>query len=238
MKPAKIPQTATIPGTWSDMPWGEYYRDALTTHLKPCLMKLYGTHLVKIGQLSAEIDTKNCPIDHQINLAPEGKNIHLRANPLFLPFVAKSIDACILAHTLAWSHDPHRMLREVDRVLIDDGWLIISGFNPFSVLRVGKLIPGLHHCVPWNGHMYSQGRLTDWLSLLNYEVIQRTCFQVLPWNRQGGVVISTHFPALGCISLLVARKRTLPLTLNLARKMLGKPRFRPAVGTTRHHHTK
>jgi hypothetical protein len=26
--------------------------------------------------------------------------------------------------------DPHRLLREVDRVLIDDGWLILSGFNP------------------------------------------------------------------------------------------------------------
>lgn len=32
---------------------------------------------------------------------------------------------------LPWrSADPHRLLREADRVLIDDGWLILSGFNP------------------------------------------------------------------------------------------------------------
>ncbi len=45
-----------------------------------------------------------------------------------------------MTHCLAYSHDPHWLLREVDRVLIDDGWLIISGFNPFSLLGMAKLV--------------------------------------------------------------------------------------------------
>ncbi len=60
------------------------------------------------------------------------------ASPYQLPFAEKSVDACLLSHTLAYAANPHRILREVDRVLIDDGWLVISGFNPFSLLGLGN----------------------------------------------------------------------------------------------------
>jgi len=231
MKPAKTRQFRQIPESWSQIPCGEFYRDALSHHLRPCLGKLYGFHLLKIGSLSAEIDTECCAISHQVNVGLGGGSLQVRGDPLSLPFESKSVDACLLAHTLAWSSDPHRILREVERVLIDDGWMIISGFNLFSVLGIGKLIPGLHRRVPWNSRMFTQMRLLDWLSLLNYEVMQRTRFQVLPWNRQGGRMISTHLPALGCLNLIVARKRTFPLTRNPAKKSASKRQLQ-AVGVT------
>lgn len=232
MKPAKTRHIRHVPHSWEEMPWGDYYRDALTRHLQPCLDRLYGFHLLKIGQLSAEIDTEHCAISHQVNVGLTGDNLQVIADPGSLPFEGKSVDACLLAHSLAWSSDPHRILREVDRVLIDDGWMIISGFNLFSVLGMGKLIPGLRQRVPWNSRMFTQTRLIDWLSLLNYEVVQRTRFQVLPWNKQGGKVISTHFPALGCLSIIVARKRTFPLIMNPAKKAAANRRLSPAVGAT------
>ncbi|ADP11653.1 Methyltransferase type 11 [Erwinia sp. Ejp617] len=231
MKPAKTRQIRHVPESWSQIPCGEYYRDALAHQLRPSLGKVFGFHLLKIGRLSAEIDTESCAIAHQVNVGLSGELMQIRADPLSLPFESKSVDACLLAHTLAWSSDPHCLLREVDRVLVDDGWIIISGFNLFSLLGMGKLIPGLHRRIPWNSRMYSQMRLLDWLSLLNYEVIRRTCFQVLPWNCQGGKMISTHLPALGCMNLIVARKRTFPLTRNPAKKSAGKPRLH-AVGVT------
>ncbi len=215
------------------MPWGDYFRDALSQHLQPCLGKLYGFHLLKIGNLSAEIDTEACAISHQVNVGQQGERLQVIADPMCLPFESKSVDACLLAHTLAWSGDPHRILREVDRVLIDDGWMIISGFNPFSLLGIGKAIPGLHRRAPWSGRMFSQMRLLDWLSLLNYEVMHRTRFQVVPWNRQGGKMISTHLPALGCLNIVVARKRTFPLTMTPAKKQANKGRLRQTVNATR-----
>lgn len=235
MKPAKTRHIPDKPSSWREMSGGENYRDALTEHLKPCLAKLYGFHFLKVGQLSTEIDTDACPISHQVNVALQGNNLQVQADPLRLPFEAKSIDACLLAHTLAWSHDPHRLLREVDRVLIDDGWLILSSFNPISLLGIGKLIPGLHRRAPWNSRMFSQMRIIDWLSLLNYEVVQRNRFQVVPWSRHGGKVISNHLPALGCITILVARKRTFPLTINPAKRNAAKAPLRSAVGATRHY---
>lgn len=64
----------------------------------------------------------------------------VQADPLHLPFADKSVDVCLLAHTLPWCTDPHRLLREADRVLIDDGWLVISGFNPISLMGLRKLV--------------------------------------------------------------------------------------------------
>jgi len=233
MKPAKTRQILTAPHSWRDMPWGDYFRDALTQQLQPYLGKLYGFHMLKIGNLSAEINTEHCAISHQVNVGSEGELLQVLAQPSQLPFESKSVDAVLLAHTLAWSQDPHRVLREVDRVLIDDGWMIISGFNPFSLLGISKALPGIQRKAPWSSRMFSQMRLLDWLNLLNYEVMYRTRFQVVPWHRQGGKVISAHLPALGCLNIVIARKRTFPLTPTKAKKSLAKAQLRPAVNATR-----
>lgn len=233
MKPARIPDNFTSPHHWGQLPWGEYYREALENQLRPWLAKMFGFHLLKIGNLSAEIDTSACAISHQVNVASQGSQLQVIADPLHLPFASKSVDACLLAHTLPWSADPHGLLREADRVLIDDGWLIISSFNPVSLLGLGKTIPYLRKRVPYNSRMFTPMRQCDWLSLLNFEVMYQRGFQVLPWQKQGGKMLSTHLPALGCMHVIVARKRTLPLTLNPMKNRQAKSQIRSAVGATR-----
>jgi len=233
MKPAKTRQILTAPRTWNDMPWGEYFRDALTQQLQPWLTRLYGFHMLKIGSLSAEIDTRQCAISHQVNVGSEGDALQVIASVSQLPFESKSIDACLLAHTLAWEQDPHRVLREVDRVLIDDGWLVISGFNPVSLLGLRKLVPIRRQSAIYRSRMFTMMRQLDWLSLLNFEVLHYSRFHVLPWRRQGGKMLSTHLPALGCMQLIVARKRTIPLTLNPMKQSKSRQRVRQAVGATR-----
>lgn len=81
--------------------------------------------------------------------------------------------------------------------------------------------------------MFTFTRQLDWLSLLNFEVMHYSGFQVLPWTQQGGKMLTTHFPALGCMQLIVARKRTIPLTLNPMKQSKAKSRIRQAVGATR-----
>ncbi|MEZ2604872.1 class I SAM-dependent methyltransferase [Kluyvera intermedia] len=233
MKPARIPQTVSAPVSWAQMPWGEYYREALDRQLKPWLGKLYGFHLLKVGNLSAEINTEACAISHQVNISLEGSPMQVMADPLHLPFAEKSVDACLLAHTLPWCSDPHLLLREADRVLIDDGWLIISSFNPMSLMGLRKLVPVLRKSVPYNSRMFTLTRQLDWLALLNFEVMHHSRFQVLPWAKQGGALLGTHLPALGCLQVIVARKRTFPLTLNPMRQNKAKGRIQQAVGATR-----
>ena len=233
MKQARIPQTVAPPECWEELPWGEYYSEALELQLKPWLAKMYGFHLLKIGNLSAEINTENCAISHQVSVSLNGSPVQVKADPLHLPFAEKSIDACLLAHTLPWCSDPHRLLREADRVLIDDGWLILSGFNPLSLMGLRKLTPVLRRTPPYNSRMFTMMRQLDWLSLLNFEVLSYGGFQVIPWTRKGGVLLSTHLPALGCMQFIVARKRTIPLTLNPMKQSKSKTRIRQTVGATR-----
>jgi len=234
MKPARIPQIVSTPEHWAQLPKGEYFRDALERQLKPWLAKMYGFHLLKIGNLSAEINTESCAISHQVNVSLAGQPIQVKADPLHLPFAEKSVDACLLANTLPWCSDPHRLLREADRVLIDDGWLILSGFNPMSLMGLRKLVPVLRRKSPYNSRMFTFTRQLDWLSLLNFEVMHYSGFQVLPWTQEGGKMLTTHFPALGCMQLIVARKRTIPLTLNPMKQSKAKSQIRQAVGATRH----
>ncbi|WNN49306.1 class I SAM-dependent methyltransferase [Siccibacter colletis] len=233
MKTARIPQKLTSPSRWDELPAGEHYRLALENQLQPWLAKMYGFHLLKIGNMSAEINTEACAISHQVNVSLGGDPHQVIADPLQLPFAAKSVDACLLAHTLPWCHDPHALLREADRVLIDDGWIVLSGFNPLSLVGLTKLVPFKRKRPPYNSRMFTMMRQLDWLALLNFEVIYHGRFQVLPWTRQGGRLLSTHLPALGCMQLIVARKRTIPLTLNPMKARKAKASLRQTVGATR-----
>ena len=64
------------------------------------------------------------------------------------------------------------MLREVERVLIAEGQVIICGFNPASLWGarqgIGKLTRS--HYLPVAGEFISMPRMKDWLKLLNLGV--------------------------------------------------------------------
>ncbi len=89
-----------------------------------------------------------------------------------LPFASESIDLIILPHAFEFAENPHMILREVDRVLIPEGQVIISGFNPASLwgLRqsIGKLTGA--YFLPSYAEFIGLPRLKDWLKLLNFEI--------------------------------------------------------------------
>ncbi|VAY02229.1 hypothetical protein ARADI_0169 [Arsenophonus endosymbiont of Aleurodicus dispersus] len=211
MKSARITQRSKTHDSWEDIQWGEYYRIALNQQLKPWWPKIFGFHLLKIGQYSLQIDTKASLINHQFSMNRAGSNCQLLGEYNEMPFKNKSIDACLLIQQLSYSTNPHRLLREADRVLIDDGWLILSNFNPFSLLGIGKYIPLLSKQQPYCSNMFSTWRQLYWLSLLNYEVLQQQSFQIIPWISPDHF-INRNLQFAGCINLIIARKRTLPLT--------------------------
>ncbi len=94
-----------------------------------------------------------------------------------LPFAANSLDLLVLPHTLELGSDPHACLREVERVLVPEGRVIITGLNPVSLwgfrqrrarwyLRAGFGDSYL----PQQGDFIGYWRLRDWLRLLGFEV--------------------------------------------------------------------
>ena len=104
----------------------------------------------------------------------------------------------MLANTLNFVQDPHQVLRETHRVLTDDGYLFLSVFNPlnslFFKLKTGDF-PARHYCL-W--------RIIDWLELLNFDILE-----------QRNLALSTKNAGwFAPLTVIVAQKRTYPLTLN------------------------
>ncbi|MBI6549591.1 class I SAM-dependent methyltransferase [Xenorhabdus lircayensis] len=235
MRSARSIKQITPPAFWAELPWGEYYRVALERQLEPWWPKIFGFHLLKVGNLSTEIDSRSCLVSHQVNIGLQGENMDVITDPHYLPFAAKSVDACLLAHMLSYSVDPHWLLREVDRIMIDDGWLILSGFNPISLLGLRKVISPIYHQQPCRAQMFSMFRQLDWLRLLNYEVIHHANFHVLPWQSGDNFYNSTT-SIFGCLNVIIARKRTIPLSLNPMRARSLKPKFSNALGAMKNFH--
>ncbi len=86
----------------------------------------------------------------------------------FLPFADNSIDYFIMIHTLDTSEDPHSAFREIDRVLKDDGKLLIIFFNKLSFIAL--LSHFLYKNFYWKKNFISTLRLKDWLSLFSYKI--------------------------------------------------------------------
>ena len=64
-----------------------------------------------------------------------------------LPFPQHSVDLVVLPHSLELARDPHQTLREVERVLVPEGRVVIAGFNPASLWgmrqRAGRIKRGM-----------------------------------------------------------------------------------------------
>jgi SAM-dependent methyltransferase len=94
-----------------------------------------------------------------------------------LPFEACSLDLVVLPHSLELSADPHATLREVERVLVPEGRVVVCCLNPASLWGVrqqrGRLYRRLGFgelYLPDAGEFIGYRRLRDWLRLLSFEV--------------------------------------------------------------------
>jgi len=143
-----------------------------------------------------------------------------------LPFDAASLDLVVLPHALELARDPHRTLREVERVLVPEGRVLIIGFNPASLWgtrqRLGRLRRGLglgpEHglFLPRAGEFIGYRRLRDWLRLLSFEVESGRFGCYIPpvtsakwlarfsWMENAG---DRWWPVFGALYYIVAVKR-------------------------------
>ena len=89
-----------------------------------------------------------------------------------LPFADQSLDLVALPHILEFADDPHRVLREVDRVLRPEGRVVVSGFNPASLWGARQLMGRAvgRPFLPQELQFIGLPRLRDWFKLLGLEM--------------------------------------------------------------------
>ena len=131
------------------------------------------------------------------------------------------MDVCLLSHALEFSLDPHHVIREANRVLIPNGYLIITGFNPLSLAGFNRLLPYRRKQQPWNEHFFSPMRVKDWLHLMGFEILsdERCVHSNLVGKMSEHLVAnywrkfaSNYFTSFGSVYVIIAKKRVLPLT--------------------------
>ena len=129
---------------------------------------MFGFKAVQIGLPEVDFLRSN-RIPYRFSLALE-PGAGVAADPLQLPLASQSVDMVALPHVLEFHHNPHDVLREVERVLMPEGHVVLSGFNTLSLWRLRQLFTGRDAGSPWDARYIGLLRLRDWLRVLGFEL--------------------------------------------------------------------
>lgn len=229
---------------WFDSPLGRSLQALEMNRLRGVLPGLYGPVAIQLGRigkldlLDASIATTRILVDlaadkdcnggrnDAVRAAAESEGlVHplslARAFPELLPFDARSVDVALLPHTLDFSSDSHQVLREVSRVLVPEGHVVITGFNPLSLWGLRRAFTRTPRPAPWCANFFRLARIKDWLKLLDLELTQGSMLYYRPPLQHEGMMERAHFldragdrwwPMMAAAYLVVAKKRVVAMT--------------------------
>jgi SAM-dependent methyltransferase len=153
---------------WLATPLGQYLLEKEQAYLDDVTPDIFGFHALQLGMPTVDL-LRESRIAHRVRIAEAGTP-DLYAKCHELPFATQSIDLVVLPHVLEFAAKPHEILREVDRVMMPEGRLVILGFNPWSLWGLRSAVGFSREAFPWNGRFVSLLRVKDWLSLLGFDV--------------------------------------------------------------------
>lgn len=223
---------------WLQTPPGGYLLAWEQTQFDQAVGDIFGYHALQLGftELNALranrmphqwLAAADIPADDSLATPPGSASSPLRAALVTdagaLPFPAASLDLVVLPHTLELSDDAHATLREVERVLVPEGRLVISGLNPASLWGMRQRRAHFYQrfgrgdlFLPEAGDFIGYWRLRDWLRLLSFEVESSSfgCYRPavrsaawlerLAWMDTLG---SRYWPILGAAYCITAVKK-------------------------------
>jgi SAM-dependent methyltransferase len=211
---------------WFQTSLGASFLNVEKLYMGQVISNLFGYHIVQLGCTDYKGLLENSRISHKLitQLEEDGEQncgsscVH-SADALSL--ATESIDVLVLPHVLEYTENPHQLLREIDRVLIGEGHVVISAFNPFSLWGLWRLFLAWRGRAPWHGHFYRLFRVKDWLNLLDFEVIRCAYYFYRPPLQKESILEKLGFlenlgrycwPIFSGAYIIVAKKRVIPLT--------------------------
>jgi SAM-dependent methyltransferase len=166
---------------WLATPLGQYLRDSEAAWFDRTTVDIFGYKAVQL-----ELPQLDCLRANRMpwrSIAGQAAGTQLKCLAEMLPFAEQSLDLLVLPHTLDFASDPHAVLREAERVMMPEGRVLITGFNPWSLWGLRRLKA---NDVPWQGHFLALYRLKDWLALLDLQLVcgEFLCYRP-PLQRKG-----------------------------------------------------
>jgi len=219
--------------SWYAHRLGQWLLETERHELEAVLPNLFGYHLLQVGCLSDDDIVCCSRILHRVVVDVDADEITdvfgLYGRPDALPIESDSVDVVLLPHTLEFENDPHQVLREVDRVLVPEGHVVILGFNPWSIWGLWWTLRLHRGGPPWCGRFRGTIRIKDWLALLGFDTVLSQGYFFRPPFHHTGIMKRLGFMErigrrwgsfFGGAYLLVAKKRVATITPI-------KPRWRP-----------
>lgn len=211
-------------GSWLDTEAGAYVRAWEQRCIEQLTADIFGFNALQIGLPQIDALKANRMTNKWLADVQAGPRVAVVHDLADMPFASQSLDLIVLAHVLEFSSEPHQVLREVERVLIPEGRLIICGFNPASLWGVRHISGRLSGApfLPLDGELISVPRLKDWLKLLNLEVSEGHFGCYAPpcrtdaWLRRFAMIERAGerwWPYLGAVYMVQAIKRVKAMRL-------------------------
>ncbi|GMV58719.1 MAG: hypothetical protein AMXMBFR72_18230 [Betaproteobacteria bacterium] len=207
-------------------PPGRYVLDWEQQQLDAAVADIFGYHALQLGLPEIDALRENrmplrfCASDRLLAAAARsgGGRVAVINRYEELPFATNSIDLVVMPHILEFAEEPHQVLREVDRVLVPEGQIVLTGFNPVSLWGLRQLMArlGMAPFLPREGQFIALPRIKDWMKLLSFEVSRGRYGCYSPWARSEKWLARWRFmekagdrwwPVLGSVYLVSAIKR-------------------------------
>jgi SAM-dependent methyltransferase len=203
---------------WLETALGQYLLHEEKAMFDQVVTDIFGFNAIQLGLLEVNL-LEQSRIPNCMQASTTFGNLLCETE--YLPIAASTMDLICLPHALEFCQNPHQTLREVERVLVPEGHVIITGINPISSWGLRRKL-SRHHDYPWCGRSLSSGRIKDWLALLGLETIHHGNLAfILPINkpawvkRQGAVEQCGHryCSLIGGVFYIVAKKRVANMRL-------------------------
>lgn len=153
---------------WLEGQHGQYLLEREQDFIDKCVEDIFGYNAVQIGLPQYDLlRASRIPLKVR---AGNDVGAQLRMDVGELPFDTASVDLVLLPHVLEFNDHPHQVLREVERIMMPEGHVIITGFNPHSLWGMRRALSSKIE-YPWCGNFISLPRMKDWLALMGLEVV-------------------------------------------------------------------
>ncbi|MDB5859131.1 MAG: hypothetical protein JWQ76_2820 [Ramlibacter sp.] len=167
---------------WFETPPGRYLLAWERAAFDRAVADIFGYHALQLGLPELDALAANRMPHKWLALGaphekPDAVQPALLTDFTALPFEENSIDLVVLPHSLELNLDPHTTLREVERVLVPEGKVVVCCMNPASLWGLRQRRAHLYRrlgfgelFLPDAGEFIGYRRLRDWLRLLSFEV--------------------------------------------------------------------
>ena len=162
-------------------PRGKLLQTMEAKYLKRCITVSCKQNQLQIGGLGWESDFIDCSL-YQNYVILDGKGLgsaealKVNAKAYSLPIQTESMDLVIIPHMMEFDAHRFQAMREVHRVLKPGGELVILNFNALSMYVRLQFLWDRKLGETWSAHFISRTRVSDWLKLLNFEILNTAEF--------------------------------------------------------------